>query len=150
MKCVLCEGQDHHWTQCPLFGKPEEFIKAFAPAALAPPESGVPGKRRYSLAPDIESIFGQDKERALQEVLDDPSTPPEEQMLAMELLIGTKHLAKLGDQDKETAMGMSHRMIYGVPRMPETTQANPPPKPRTPDTSSDPYSSVNYAFDRDS
>jgi|WetSurMetagenome_2_1015567.scaffolds.fasta_scaffold101971_6 hypothetical protein len=150
MNCVLCAGQGHHWTKCPLFGKPEEFIQAFAPQPLAAPES--PVKARPSLASNIEEVFGQDKERALQEVLDDPTSPQEEKMLALELLIGTKKLSKLDEQDQETVTGMSHRMLFGSPRppsMPQASQPNPRPK-QVPDTSSDPYSSVNYDFDRDS
>lgn len=149
MKCVLCEGQGHHWTKCPLFGKPEEFVKAFAPQFLAPPDAGVVAKKRSSLASNIEEVFGQDKERALHEVMDDPDAPPEEKLLALELLMGTKQLNKLDEQDQGLAASMNHRLLFGTPRVPDVSQAVPRPKPRTPDTNQDPYSSVNYDEDRD-
>jgi hypothetical protein len=149
MECALCAGKGHHWTKCPLFGKPEEFIQAFAPQSLVPPESGVPAHSRRSLAPSIEAIFGQDKDRVLQEVLDDHGSPEEEKMLALELLIGTKQLNKLAEQDQDTATSMSHRMLYGSPRIPDFVQAQPAPKPQATSTDRDPYSSVNYDDDRD-
>lgn len=149
MQCGLCSGQGHHWTKCPLFGKPEEFTKAFAPQFLAAPEPEVTAKRR-SLAPSFTELFGRDKDRALQEVLDHPDTPQEEKLLALELLIGTKKMDGLGAEEQEMLTSMNHRLVFGSPRTPGTEQAHPKPKPRTPDTSSDPYSSVNYDFDRDS
>ena len=106
---------------------------------------------RPSLAPSFEHIFGQDKEQALADIMDDPSTPPEERMLALEVLIGTKHLNKLDAQDQQMVDGMAQRYLfgYGVPRPPE--QAPEPRKPRETDRADgeDSYSSINYDEDRD-
>ena len=150
MQCHLCSSQGHHWTKCPLFGKPEEFIQAFAPAPLAPPEAEVLAKRRTSLAPSLEELFGRDKDRMLAEAADDPSTPPEEKLLALELLIGTKKLGALGAEDQELAANINHRLIFGTQRVPiAETPAKKRPSPRQTVPGDDPYSSVNFDYDRD-
>lgn len=148
MNCVLCSGQGHHWTRCPLFGKPEEFLAAYAPKPLSPEELGIRAKDKSSTS-DLEVLFGQDREQALADIMDSPGTSPEERTLALELLIGTKNIKKLDEQDRHLAEDMHSKLLFGIPRAPE--QPSPPRAMPTRDTQkdSDFYSSVNYDFDRD-
>ena len=149
MNCLLCAGQGHHWTRCPLFGKPDEFIRAFAPKPLSPEEMGVKAKPRAALAPNFEESFGRDKEQALADILDDSGTSPEERQLALELLIGTKHMDKLDDQDKSVADSMHHKLLFGSPRAPDVPAPRRVMPTRDAQKDSDYYSTVNYDQDRD-
>lgn len=134
--------------KCPLFGKPEEFVQAFSPQFLGAPNPEATAKSRASLASSFENLFGRDKDSALQEMLDHPGFPQEEKLLALELLIGTKKLSGLSPEEQEMVTGMNHRLLFDAPRVPVEEPVRTKPSPRT-STSNDPYSTVNYDFDRD-
>ena len=95
--CVFC-GQLHSFRQCPMFGKEDEYMAAYAPKSLPPGEA----KPSPSLAPtQFEQVFGRHGEEHLQEVLDHPDLYTHDEVnLAWELLSGAKKLKKLDDDDR--------------------------------------------------
>lgn len=150
MKCVLCAGEGHHWTKCPLFGTTKEYLAAKAPLPLSPEEMGeVTAKRRASLAPSLIGVFGKDTDGALQSILDSNDADQEHKTLALELLIGTKKMDQLDDHDNQVLNDMTFRLLTGPkPAIPDP-EHNEPLKPSS-DTNkgSEQFNSVNYDPDR--
>jgi hypothetical protein len=95
--CTFC-GQQHSFRKCPMFGKKEEYLAAYAPKPYPTGEA----KPSPSLPPtQFEQLFGRGAEAVLQDVLDHPdSFTHDEVNLCWQILSGAKVIKKLDAEDR--------------------------------------------------
>jgi hypothetical protein len=123
MKCIFCTKEDHVWRECPMFGSTENYLQVYAPPAPVVPPEGPVNKPRSSLAPKLfEDIYGRDGDAVLSQALDNEDLPPEQRILAMELLTGLKKYDKLDRQDRDLLNDLGTHMAYS----PKTQPKQPP------------------------
>lgn len=97
MSCIFCKSDLHTHVKCPMFGRIESFLKAYAPSVAL---EGPVNKPRPSFArTQLEQLYGGDHESILSQALDDPDLEAEQQSLAMDILNGSKKLGKLDASD---------------------------------------------------
>ena len=105
--CVFCGGQ-HDNTDCPMFGKTDAYLNAFAPKALPLPEE----PSRSSLPPtQFEELFGAEP-GLLADVADGPPEywTPEQQALALKILAGESDLRPANNEDRRILDGIAEQM----------------------------------------
>ena len=79
---------------------------------------------RASLAPTLfEGVYGADGQQALQEAMHDEELSVDQRVMATELLIGTKQLASLTEEEKFLLDEMTRHLVSGGGRKkPKPTQ----------------------------
>jgi len=111
---MFCSSDLHDNLTCPMFGKTEVYLKAYAPSVSS---EGPVNRPRPSFAPtQLEQIYGADYENVLADAIDDPDLTSEQRILAMEVVTGIKDLKKLDPSDLSLLDGLTHHVYAGGPR----------------------------------